>query len=386
VSTIKFRFESLDMLRGMAAIFVLIEHTRAYVFVAKGALEGPTGILTKLFYAGTSVGHQAVIVFFALSGFLVGGQAIERMVAKKWSWKSYMIRRLTRLWIVLLPAILVTLFLDELGSLLTGGIGYDGSFGGIYPSWPNDSRPLDHSLPTVLGNIFFLQTILTPVLGSNGPLWSLANEFWYYLIFPLLAAIFLVPMRPILVACACILLGILLIALPFELLRGGLIWALGAAAAFVTRRTGNHRVWKNWFVRCGIAAFVLISIALAEISWAGIGDLLLGFAVVLALPVLAGMESPGAIYTRVGRSLSEISFTLYVTHFPLLTFLVMVGLAPIRRSPDAGSFLIFGILVAAAILFSVVLWQCFERHTDRVFEILISKLSSNLRISKPINE
>ena len=342
--------------------------------------------MTKLFYAGTSVGHQAVIVFFALSGFLVGGQAIERMISNKWSWKDYLIRRLTRLWIVLLPAILATLLLDGLGNVLTGGVGYDGSFGGIYPSWPNASQPLDHSIPTILGNIFSLQTIVTPVLGSNGPLWSLANEFWYYLIFPLLASVFFVPMRPTLILLSCILLGILLIALPLEVLKGGLIWMLGAGAAFVTRRTGDHRFWKSWLVRLSIAAFVLVSIVLSEISWAGVGDLLLGLAVVIALPVLAGIESPGAIYTRIGRSLSEISFTLYVTHFPLLTFLVMVGLAPVRRSPGVDSFLIFGILISVAVLFSVLLWQCFERHTDRVFSILISKLSSSLPLAKTVNE
>lgn len=32
----------------------------------------------------------------------------------------------------------------------------------------------------------FLQTRFTPVFGSNGPLWSLFNEFWYYVLFPAL--------------------------------------------------------------------------------------------------------------------------------------------------------------------------------------------------------
>src|SRR6202030_1593882 len=36
-----------------------------------------------------------------------------------------------------------------------------------------------------LGNLFFVQTILCRTFGSNGPLWSLANEFWYYVLFPL---------------------------------------------------------------------------------------------------------------------------------------------------------------------------------------------------------
>src|SRR5262249_14488667 len=39
-------------------------------------------------------------------------------------------------------------------------------------------------LPIFLGNLFFLQTILVPTFGTNGPMWSLANEFWYYVLFP----------------------------------------------------------------------------------------------------------------------------------------------------------------------------------------------------------
>ena len=35
------------------------------------------------------------------------------------------------------------------------------------------------------GNLFYLQTIVCHSYGSNGPLWSIANEFWYYVLFPL---------------------------------------------------------------------------------------------------------------------------------------------------------------------------------------------------------
>jgi peptidoglycan/LPS O-acetylase OafA/YrhL len=37
-------------------------------------------------------------------------------------------------------------------------------------------------------NAFFLQTIAGPTFGSNGPLWSLAYEWWYYVLFPLVLA------------------------------------------------------------------------------------------------------------------------------------------------------------------------------------------------------
>jgi peptidoglycan/LPS O-acetylase OafA/YrhL len=36
---------------------------------------------------------------------------------------------------------------------------------------------------TFVGNLLQLQTIVVSSLGSNGPLWSLANEWWYYVLF-----------------------------------------------------------------------------------------------------------------------------------------------------------------------------------------------------------
>src|SRR5262249_53262489 len=43
----------------------------------------------------------------------------------------------------------------------------------------------DLTLRTFVGNLLFLQTIFCTTFGSNGPLWSLSNEFWYYVLFPL---------------------------------------------------------------------------------------------------------------------------------------------------------------------------------------------------------
>jgi hypothetical protein len=57
---------------------------------------------------------------------------------------------------------------------------YDGSRYNIYVSGPYD--PTTHSLIAFLGNFAFLQTICVPIFGTNGPMWSLANEFWYYII------------------------------------------------------------------------------------------------------------------------------------------------------------------------------------------------------------
>ena len=61
-------------------------------------------------YGISNLGHQAVIIFFALSGYLVGGSVINAIRRSEWSWVRYLTQRLVRLWLVLLPALQVNRF------------------------------------------------------------------------------------------------------------------------------------------------------------------------------------------------------------------------------------------------------------------------------------
>ena len=70
----------LDLMRGTAALTVLVAHLRGNSFVEYGALPvAQHGTLTALFFFVTRVAYEAVIVFFVLSGFLVGGQVLTRL-------------------------------------------------------------------------------------------------------------------------------------------------------------------------------------------------------------------------------------------------------------------------------------------------------------------
>ncbi|MDQ0917493.1 acyltransferase family protein [Paenibacillus sp. V4I5] len=53
-------------------------------------------------------GSQAVMVFFVLSGYFISSSILKAISENRWSWSDYLLRRVTRLWIVLLPALLLT--------------------------------------------------------------------------------------------------------------------------------------------------------------------------------------------------------------------------------------------------------------------------------------
>ena len=170
--SVPIRLEHIDMLRGLASCFVMCGHLRSFVFENFGSLNEPSWIV-KIFYALTSLGHASVIIFFAMSGFLVGGKALIDMRTDRWSWSRYLLRRSTRLLIVVVPALLATLLFDWIGIKLTGNAGYDGSLYQLYISGPSLDKPLNYSAWTFLGNLAFLQTIHVPIFGSNLPMWSL---------------------------------------------------------------------------------------------------------------------------------------------------------------------------------------------------------------------
>jgi peptidoglycan/LPS O-acetylase OafA/YrhL len=68
----------LDFLRATAALLVLFGHTRDSYFLYTDVLAQP-GLFLKLFYFITGLHGEAVVIFFVLSGFLIGGSLADSM-------------------------------------------------------------------------------------------------------------------------------------------------------------------------------------------------------------------------------------------------------------------------------------------------------------------
>jgi len=361
------RLAHIDFLRGAAAILVLAGHLRAFLFQSFTELEQAglhVGLLAKVFYFATGLGHEAVMVFFALSGFLVGGKAFEDILTSEFSWSRYLSRRLTRLWIVIVPTLVLTLVLDRVGWALTGGAGYDGRFYDLYLQGPRGPLGDDHSLLAFVGNLAFLQNIYVPVFGSNGPMWSLTNEFWYYIACPLVVWVALSAGGVRRIVGLAILLA-LIVVLPMWLIEGAIIWVAGAAAALFARR-GSWLLRSIWLQVLAIPLLMGLMVA-AKLPMLAIGDLALGLGVALILPVLVHLPNFGNAYTATARRLSDISFTLYLTHFPFLTLIIMGAIAPRRWPPGLEGAGLYALLLTAALVLAVCVWWCFERNTDRIY-------------------
>lgn len=103
----------LDVLRAIAALAVVLQHVRTLVMMDfDDVAHNP---MQSVLYGVSALGHQAVVLFFVLSGFWVGGSLIRSVQRNTFRWSGYMVNRITRLGIVLMPALVLTMVLDLIG-------------------------------------------------------------------------------------------------------------------------------------------------------------------------------------------------------------------------------------------------------------------------------
>ena len=171
----------LDAVRFLAAVVVFIDHLSSQRITA--------GFLWPLEH----LGGQAVIVFFVLSGFVIGfiTDTREKNV------REYAINRAARILSVALPALALGYVLDQIGIAANPE---------IYAGYGDLQRP--SSVLDYLACALFLNEIwgigISP--GTNVAYWSLGYEVWYYAIFG--AAMFAPPQhRTKLIAGSLLLVG-----------------------------------------------------------------------------------------------------------------------------------------------------------------------------------
>src|SRR5208282_4394039 len=101
-----------DLIRGLAALGVVYCHAR--VLLIQSVSNGIRPI-DRVLYLLSGYGHSAVMVFFVLSGYLVGGSVVRATTSGRWSWGDYLLARGVRLYLVLVPALLLTALWDRIG-------------------------------------------------------------------------------------------------------------------------------------------------------------------------------------------------------------------------------------------------------------------------------
>ena len=358
--------DSFDLIRAVAAIAVMVGHLRTFFFVDFQHLQSRSFPLQILYFL-TGFGHQAVIVFFVLSGFLISSTIIRSHVLGKWSWRDYAVNRGTRLYVVLAPGLLLGFFWDRLGSWFFAAKGiYFRPLADLGPSVPLKNLTIGN----MLGNLLFLQTILCNTFGSNGPLWSLANEFWYYVLFPaaLGAGLAWAGRRLVLaipLTCLALLLGFLL---GRGIMAGFLIWLAGCGLVLLYSKVQIRSRSAALGLLCFFSLLAGGTLAFARVrQWDPLLiDLEVGFAFTLFLFAVLQFEvrENSSRYSALAHSFAGFSYSLYVLHFPFLLFFRSWFVPPERWQPTPLHLFYAACLGALCLLYAWFVSLVTEAKTD----------------------
>lgn len=296
---------ALDLVRFGAAATVFASHMAWRFFT--GAFLWPM----------EPYGAHAVVVFFVLSGFVIGHVA----ATSEPEWRGFAAARLARLWSVALPALALTFALDAVGRSIDPGR-YHAM---VQYVW-------DGRWHQALSGAFFLNETWgrETAIGTALPYWSLGYEAWYYLIFALawyprgagrwLAVVAAVAAGPRIMVMAP-------------------LWALGLALYHLTAArppppalalplaAAGILVWGGWIALAGPLADIGVLGA-----WFDRPTLLQDYVVATAfalvlLGIAAGTKTvERALAPAAGpiRYLAGATFSLYLVHVPLMMFLLSV--------------------------------------------------------------
>lgn len=293
-------------------------------------------------------GHASVIVFFVLSGFVITHVA----TTKETHWAEFAASRLSRIYSVAIPALVLTLVLDWGGRHL-------------YPALYD--YPFDHLAVRLVAGLLMLNEVwfVSITVLSNVPYWSIAYESWYYVVFGL---VWFLPGRLRWWAAGAVLLLIgpkLLLLLP--------VWASGVLLYRWRRLQTISAGFGAALVLISVAALVAYHVlgvfemlgdwtartlgewAFRELTFSrlAIGDYLLCFLVCMnfaGMRRIADVLSPLFLaIERPVRAVAAYTFTLYLLHQPFFLFWGAV----IRGAPSSIGYWLALTAATAASIFVV---------------------------------
>jgi peptidoglycan/LPS O-acetylase OafA/YrhL len=324
------RYASLDCLRGIAAFGVLLTHSLQRVL--------PLGTLNHTPFRIFVNGRSFVIFFFVLSGFVLAN-AIWASGSKRGYW-NYVARRLVRLY----PPYGVAGLFGLVVGLATGNAD-------VLTALANYAA----ALGTASG------------LSINPPSWSLVFELRISLVMPLLCLMIARKPKAALVITAVVFcLAEALIVLrhigqfPYgaETLADALVislrflvcFSIGALLAYDTMgKDVVFRVLNRHKILALLVALVLMSVLLDQAS-------LIASVIIISL-ALNWTAFKSILEWSVFHWLGRISYSLYLTHFLVLTYLASLfdGILDIR--------LIVLLAIPTALLVAEVFFEFVERPT-----------------------
>jgi peptidoglycan/LPS O-acetylase OafA/YrhL len=383
----EYRLHELDSLRGLAAATVVFYHY--YLGALLVAHPSLWQVWSLKFLYPFYAGHQAVRLFFVLSGLVL---ALPYLKNQDRSYLVFLIRRITRIY----GPYLVALMLAVSGAAIWhGNLGYAGL---AHCCW---SEPVSSSL--VLHHIMFLGVY---DFGQyDAVVWSLIHELRISIIFPFLFLIIhrISFVKSITIAGMCSLSAMLILRSqvkevhPFPEIS--IVMTLHYVALFimgilVAMHLANISRWYKSLRGSTVIVFSVLSFVLYEATGLLVQTLVASHRLVLELAGDWGtaLGAIGIIITALNSTylrkllgmtvpvfLGRISYSLYLTHIPLLLAIAFMFHGNLSNIGTVFPFYVAAAL-ALAYIFCILVEEPFMR-AGRSFKLPLKK--SDTSSTKP---
>jgi diketogulonate reductase-like aldo/keto reductase/peptidoglycan/LPS O-acetylase OafA/YrhL len=356
----------LDLARGLAAVEVLAFHSYQLMFMEH--LPGPDydpaiRLAYSAFWALSGHGGDAVMVFFVLSGYLVGGPALVRCVGGRLSAVDYFSARIARLYVVVIPALTISFCAYMSARQSLGWGSFVASHQDLYDSLRVFFAPV--GVGAAICNGLFLQTIVCSEFAGNAALWSLSNEFWYYVLFFALISVRKAPAYVLLIIA---IVGLFLVAerhdasgthIGFKFFFFFAIWCCGVLVYAVVAPAW---MWLCGFLASLAAVYVLSARGLFP-HWAAM-VVVVGLGTAAFILCIEHLKIQLPSFLGFGRELAKFSFSLYAIHYPILLLLnVSAGGG---RDFTFASLGLDAVFILLCLLLAGVFYLLFESRTSAV--------------------
>ena len=316
------------------------------------------------FRLGSTLGGVAVLLFFVLSGLLICYSALNKLGNPAYGFRNFFVDRFSRIYSGLLPAMLI-------GAIIAAAI-YGTNYSYFVYLSSMQSPPSLLTFGMTLGMlerfpVTFFDSLLSPFglsfplpnvtpFGFNGILWTLAVEWWIYMVFGwfVMGALTLIRgakrnnVHKVLFVFVAAALSLMLAGLLQEFSSVIIVWFVSALMMLaISSETVKSRLSCSLAAKVLAALFVLAlasAIFSAYIAFAWTSqyyDVFMGLQlsafVVVGISFLNRKEIGDSSvwlsnkrvvnWTTIGAG---FSFTLFLTHYPIIIFLNGLNL-PIDR-------------------------------------------------------
>ncbi|NRR15832.1 acyltransferase family protein [Bacillus pacificus] len=349
------RIKELDSIRGLAALTVVFGHFCLMLPSLPNSIKfSPLRFLWA--------GGEAVIVFYVLSGFVLS-MALYHSKINYW---GYLIKRFVRIYIPYYFWIIVTFVLF----ILFSSYEVVGLRDWFYDRWQGSTTKLDILNHFVLLNNFFTE-------NYNPVIWSLAQEMRISIVFPLLFLLFykLNWKKTILFALSFSLISVVLNMLHIGKAEGfynGYADTLHFTSMFMVGMLlfkyqekliysyRNMKKFKKGFLIVLGVILYLYSILIYGFSRNDTTFLLKDWGVVMGVSIfiimaMSNLKVKAFLNKSVFVYLGEISYSIYLCHFPIMMVLFKLLYTKIPI------FFLLTLCSAMTLLFSIVSYHLIEK-------------------------